>query len=140
MMRLLIVALALLLADCRQRTLPASPARLTAGVAIYEDINYAGAAAHVTADIPDLRTFHGPCAAVDTGDDPYFTKQKRSWGACISSVRVAPGWRATLFDRTNFEGEGVALAGAVPDLTAVRGSCRSGENDCVLSIRVTGPD
>jgi hypothetical protein len=111
---------------------------LTNGVAIFPDTNYGGAAAHVTGDLPDLRAYRGACVETfDTGDDPYFSVGSRSWSNCISSVRVARGWKAILYADPNFTGSSTEVTSDLPDLREVPGPCRGGFSDCVSSLRVS---
>ena len=64
----------------------------------------------------------------------------RNWNDCISSIRVAPGWRATVYRGTGFDGESMEVAQDVPNLVVVPGTCsRGGLNDCISSIRVRQP-
>ncbi|MQA28486.1 MAG: hypothetical protein GEU82_01430 [Luteitalea sp.] len=127
----------LLLAACEQAPLPPAPARLTSGIVIYQHARYGGLAAHVTASLAYLGRNGGPCVETeDTGDDPYFSVGSLTWSDCMSSVRVAPGWKAILFTGNNFKDEQVEMTSDVPDLREVPGGCGSGFNDCVSSIRV----
>ena len=117
---------------CRQVELPMAPSELSEGVVLYEHANYLGNSAHITADVPDLRDFKGPC--IHEGDDGV----RRDWNDCISSVRVAPGWRATLHRDPNYRDDSLDTAQDVPNLQLVRQhDCpKDGLNDCVSSVRV----
>ena len=112
-------------------SLPGAPSDLTTGIVVYEHANYLGESAHVTEDIKDLRSFdRGACATEDSS----------TWNDCISSVRVAPGTRATLYRDPNFKGESLELSGDVPNLQLEKGSCpHDGLNDCVTAIRIGNP-
>jgi hypothetical protein len=126
------LALASLLVDgCRDK-LPAAPSELTAGIVIYEHANFLGNAAHITSDIRNLRDVDGPCRHTD-GDDVI-----DSWDDCVSSVRVAPGWRATLYEDPNFKGWAADVGEEhVANYQLVRGPCTRGTfNDCASSVRV----
>ena len=81
--------------------------------------------------IADLREFRGPCFE---GDDA----SSRDWTDCVSSVRVAPGWRATLYRGTNYDDDSLEITEDVANLQLVRQhDCdRGGLNDCVSSVRV----
>ena len=108
-----------------------APTALTSGVILYEHANFLGNSAHLTADISDLREFRGPCIH---GDDA----SSRDWNDCVSSVRVAPGWRATLYRGTNYDDDALEITEDVANLQLVRQhDCdQGGLNDCVSSVRV----
>ena len=109
-----------------------APSSLTAGVILYEHANFLGNSAHLTGDIPDLREFRGPCLE-DGGDS-----SSRDWNDCVSSVRVAPGWRATLYRGTNYNDDSLEVTDDVANLQLVRiHDCdEGGLNDCISSVRV----
>ena len=55
----------------------------------------------------------------------------------MSSLKVAPGWRVTVYRDDDFDGESFDATSDVPNLGLVRGSCvEGGMNDCITSIRV----
>jgi len=116
---------------CRGK-LPTAPDELTAGIVIYEHANWEGRSAHVTADIRNLQDFDGPCRRSD-GENVV-----NSWDDCVSSVRVAPGWRATLYEDPNFKGWAADVGEEnISNYQLVRGPCsRNTFNDCASSIRV----
>jgi hypothetical protein len=117
---------------CADRELPMAPSNLATGIILYEHANYLGNSAHITRDIPDLRDFRGPCLS---GDE---TADQADWNDCISSVRVAPGWRATLYRDTNYRDDSLEITEDMSNLQLVtRHDCdKRGLNDCVSSIRV----
>ena len=125
------IALAALAHGCTPTELPMAPTALTTGVILYEHANFLGNSAHLTADIADLRDFRGPCFE---GDDA----SSRDWNDCVSSVRVAPGWRATLYRGANYGDDSLEITEDVANLQLVRQhDCdRGGLNDCVSSVRV----
>lgn len=125
-------SLAALVLGCGdQPELPMSPSTFTAGIILFEHANFLGNSAHVTGDIPDLRTFAGPC--VHEGDDG----ASRDWNDCVSSVRIAPGWRATIYKDTNYRDDALEITADVANLQLVGGDCpHDGLNDCVSSVRV----
>lgn len=108
-----------------------APTPFTAGIILYEHANFLGNSAHLTADLPDLRDFRGPCLE---GDDA----SSRDWNDCVSSVRVAPGWRATLYRASNYHDDALEIREDVANLQLVRQhDCNHGGlNDCVSSVRV----
>ena len=132
--RAIAVGLVTVVAACGASSLPTVPSELTSGVAIYEHADYAGESALLTEDVKDLKEVKGPCAMED-GENTV-----DRWNDCISSIRVAPGWRATLFRDDGFKGEQFEVSGDVPNLQQVTGGCsKGGFNDCVTAIRVFRP-
>jgi Peptidase inhibitor family I36 len=118
-----------------QTSLPTAPSDLAAGIVIYEHANYQGASAHVTSDIADLRDVKGPCKHDES--DETNGRYVYDWNDCISSVRVAPGWRATLYRDDGYHDDSLEIAADVPNLQLVLHDCpHDGLNDCVTSIRV----
>jgi hypothetical protein len=115
-------------------TLPTAPSDLTNGITIYEHWNYQGQSAAVESDIADLGIYDGPCE--DKNDDLDYPV----WDDCISSIRVAPGWRAIIYSRKDFQGESLEITADVPNLQLVKGSCdHDGLNDCITSIKLLAP-
>ena len=137
MCRVTRVAAAFFVADACTPTLPSAPSDLTEGVIIYEHANYLGASAHVLFNIDNLEKFKGPCRkTVDSGDGNSSTVE--TWDDCISSIRVAPGWRATLYEHRDFKGWAADIGEEnAPNYQLVPGPCSKGTfNDCASSIRV----
>jgi hypothetical protein len=119
---------------CQQK-LPTAPSDLMTGVAIYEHANFLGASSQVARDISDLKDFRGPCEHELSGTDT--TSTYTDWNDCMSSIRLAPGWRATVYRDTDFRGQSLEVLQDVPNLQLVSGSCsKGGLNDCISSIRV----
>jgi hypothetical protein len=119
------------IAGCTNR-LPAAPSDLTSGIVVYEHANFLGDSAHITADQRDLSDVRGPCAH-DHGDGSY----RFNWNDCISSVRVAPGWRATLYRDDGFRDDSIDLTTDHANLQLAGHDCpHDGLNDCVSSVRV----
>lgn len=118
-------------------SLPAAPSVLTEGVAIYEHANYEGASSLLTTDVANLWAFEGPCRrdspAPGTEDVDVF-----DWNDCISSIRVASGWRATMYVDSNFEGASYEVQSDIANLQQLAGRCagHSGADECISSIRV----
>ena len=125
------IALATLAHGCSPSELPMAPTAFTTGVILYEHANFLGNSAHLTADLPDLRDFRGPCVH---GDDA----SSRDWNDCVSSVRVAPGWRVTLYRGSNYHDDALEITEDVANLQLIREhDCdEGGLNDCVSSVRV----
>ena len=110
-----------------------APTPFTTRVILYEHANFLGNSAHLTADLADLRNFRGPCFQ---GDDA----SSRDWNDCVSSIRVAPGWRAIIFEHDDYDGDRLEIMSDIPNLQVVPGDCdHEGLNDCVTSIKVIAP-
>ena len=123
-----------------QKSLPTAPSELTTGITIYQHADYLGESAHVTQDITDLKDFKGPCERFVGSSIPGGGDTNHEWDDCISSVRVSPGWRATLYRDDEFDGDRLEVNGDIPSLQIVSGRCdKGGFNDCVSSIRVFRP-
>ena len=123
-----------------QKKLPTAPSDLTTGIVVYEHADYLGRSAHITADIKDLKDFKGPCLESESVGPPVYVETKEVWNNCISSVRVAPGWRATLYRDDDFDGDRLEVAADIPNLQFASGKCdKGGFNDCATSIRVFAP-
>ena len=128
-----IVCLGLLVA-CQEK-LPMGPTDLATGIIIYENADFLGASAHITSDISHLKDFRGPCFYTIEGGAVV-----NAWDDCVSSVRVAPGWRAILFRDGDFDGEQLPINADTSNLQGVVGRCeKGGFNDCVTSIRLLRP-
>jgi hypothetical protein len=124
----------LILGACAS-SLPTAPSQVTNGVAIYEHADYAGESALVTEDIKDLKDVKGPCRKPSSDGD-----EDIGWSDCISSIRVAPGWRATLYRDDGFKGEQLELTSDAHNLSEMPGGCsKGGFNDCATAIRVFRP-
>jgi hypothetical protein len=125
------VVLAVVVFGCERPELPMSPTTPNEGIVLFEHANFLGNSAYITGDIPDLRDFRGPCFH-ESGD-----ATARDWNDCVSSVRVAPGWRATIYRDTNYRDDSLEIREDVPNLQLVTGDCdHAGLNDCVSSVRV----
>jgi hypothetical protein len=133
------VVLAIAAAACKD-SLPAAPSELTAGVTLYEHANFGGQSAHLTGDVRDLKDFKGPCEHQDSSGGPGGLSTTYDWNDCISSIRVASGWRVELYRDEDFKGQSLASGVDVPNLQLVMGTCdHDGLNDCVTSVRVFRP-
>ena len=100
------------------------------GIVIYLHADFAGPSQALNTDVPDLGRVDGACSDGGEGEEP-------SWSDCISSVKVMPGWTATLYRDKNYKGASVAVTADTPSLRDVRGPCdKDSFNDCVSSIRV----
>jgi hypothetical protein len=99
------------------------------GIVIYIHAQFAGPSQEMNADAPDLQQVEGPCSTGEEGARP-------TWSDCVSSVRVLPGWSATLYRDDDFRGNSVTVTADTPSLRQLPGPCDGSFNDCVSSIRV----
>jgi hypothetical protein len=121
----------LLLAGCEGSDLiTLGPTPPDQGVVIYIHADFIGSSQAIDVDVRDLTRAQGPCSNGEEGEVP-------SWGKCVSSVRVLPGWSATLYRDEDFKGRSVTVTSDTPDLRNLPGPCDGGFNDCIRSIRVT---
>ena len=124
------LVLVLLLSGCAERLTSLGPTPPGEGITFFIHAGFAGSAQSVNIDVRDLDKVEGPCAK--GGDEP----AEPTWSDCISSVRVSPGWTATLYRNRDFTGDNVRLTADAPDLRELRGPCDGTFNDCVSSIKV----
>jgi hypothetical protein len=100
------------------------------GIVIFVHADFAGTSQGINADVRDLSKVEGPCTSGAEGEQP-------TWGDCLSSVRVMPGWTATLYEDDDFRGRSIVVDADAPNLRNVPGPCDGSLNDCVSSIRVS---
>ena len=105
------------------------PTPLDEGVILYMHANFAGPSQALNVDVRDLTRVEGPCSGGGEGETP-------TWTECVSSIRVLPGWSATLFEDEDYEGESLTITADTPNLRDIPGPCDDSFNDCVRSIRV----
>jgi hypothetical protein len=125
---LAVTAVAILLAACTSDIEPLGPTPVDAGVVVFVHTGFTGSSQQISADVTNLGKVEGPC-----GDG----EGTRTWDDCISSVRVLPGWRATLYGDRDFRGATLELTEDAADLSLRIGSCSGSYNDCISSIRVS---
>lgn len=112
---------------------PLAPVPEGEGIVIFRDINFQGTAQAFNTDQKDLEDVEGACGR-DDGDG----NTVPSWGDCISSVRVYPGWTATFYVDDEWRGRSFTASEDVSNFNTISGPCRGGGfNDCISSIRVS---
>ncbi len=82
---------------------------LTAGVRIYESYDFGGVSLQLTGDVADLKDYGESC---DGETDSLFA----NWDDCVSSIRVAPGWKAVMYEDDDFKGDSLEVKSDVHDL------------------------
>ena len=127
--RILLAAIPVFLLSACGGPTPLGPEPLDQGIVIFMHSGFRGTSQHIAADLADLTRVQGPCGTTESESD-------RTWNDCISSVRVLPGWTATLYGDKDFRGASVELTEDMADLSARAGSCSGSYDDCVSSIRV----
>ena len=137
--RLLVIfiATACLALGCDKYLPPAGPLDDLAptGINIYQHADYAGVSGHLSADVSDLSGYAGGCNESCTYSQ-YGSDCTSYWHDCISSIKVAPGWKATVYVKSDFGGASEEMTADVPNLGQIAGPCKGNWNDCISSIRV----
>ena len=127
---LAIIAVTSMLAGCGSDLTVLGPTPPDQGIVIFVHADYAGSSQAVNVDVHDLTKTEGPCSSGAEGETP-------TWRKCVSSIRVFPGWSATLFNDEDFKGRSIILNAVTPNLRDLPGPCDGSFNDCVRSIRVS---
>ena len=123
-----VLALALLPSGC-DRPEPLGPSPLDEGVVVFMHSGFRGTSQHISGDVSDLSEVQGPCGHAED-------ERSRTWNDCISSIRLQPGWGATLYGDKDFRGAALEVSDDVSDLGEKEGSCDGSYDDCISSIRV----
>ena len=124
------VVLALAIGACSDSDiLILGPTPLDEGIILYLHADFAGPSQALNVDVRDLTRVEGPCSGGAEGETP-------TWTDCVSSIRVLPGWSATLFEDEDYKGESLTITADTPNLRNIPGPCDDSFNDCVRSIRV----
>ena len=113
------------LSACEETPVQPSP---TEGVTVYQHSNFRGDHRNFVNDFNNFADLVGPCGAIDS--------QSTTWNNCVSSIKIAEGWEATIFERDDYGGESLKVTSEVAHLTRVGGPCGDDWNDCISSIRV----
>ena len=127
-----VLIISLVLAGCGSSLTILGPTPPDQGIVIFVHADYAGSSQALNVDVHDLTKTQGPCSSGAEGEEPTWTK-------CVSSVRVFPGWSATLYRDEDFKGASITLNADTPNLRNLSGPCDGSFNDCVRSIRLTRP-
>lgn len=124
---LAVVLLVLAGISCDRRTGPSE------GVTLYEHPNFEGDARTFDGSFNDLDFVEGPCRGfLDPSDQP------GDWEGCVSSVRITPGWEATLYEHDDYEGDSLVVTSDIRDLDDFRG-CGGDWDNCTSSLQVRPP-
>ncbi len=112
------------------------------GVTLYPHADYGGSHYNFLGDVASLHTLEE--------HDCDRSGEYSGWNDCASSIRVAEGWQAIIYEHTDFEGDSLVVRSDIPDLRnrGSSGTCvppidfdvldlvRDSWNDCISSIRV----
>lgn len=125
-MRFLATCLVLVLVAC-ESTAP------TTGVTVYEHSDFRGKSRNLTDDVENFALLGNP---PDCGD-----ALTLGWHDCVSSIRVAEGWEAIVYEHDTFRGDSLVIMFDIPDLGRVGRTCDDrfdapGWDECISSIRV----
>ena len=94
------------------------------GIVLYEHPNFEGHSIQLLSDQEDLESIAGPC-------DP------SHWDDCASSVRVAPGWRAIVYEDPDYKGKAFTVTSDIGDLE--HSPDPTNWDDKISSIRLLRP-
>ena len=122
--------LSLLVPGCTEPLAVLGPTPVGEGITLYIHADFAGASQALNVDVGNLEEIEGPCTEGEEGEEP-------TWSDCVSSVRVVPGWRVTLYRDSDFRGQNITLTADTPNFRMLPGPCDGSFNDCVSSIRVS---
>ena len=109
----------------------------TEGVTLYAHASYDGDHYNFVGDVASLHPLEGPDCT------------RSGWNDCASSMRVAEGWQAIVYEHTDFRGDSLVVSSDIPDLRNYGSrSCvplidldvfdlvRDTWDDCISSIRI----
>jgi len=117
-------------AACGADIVALGPTPADQGIVVFLHADFIGPSQSMNVDVADLGRVEGPCSSGAEGETP-------TWADCVSSIKVMPGWAATLYLDKDFNGERVLVTADAPNLRSLRGPCKDTFNDCVSSIRVS---
>ena len=91
----------------------------TAGISVFARADYRGPHRTFLADVEDLkRLVDDPQPAEDECAEKLFGQEY--WTDCVSSIRVADGWWAVVYQHDNFRGDSLFVTSDIPDLGAIQ--------------------
>src|SRR5262245_66413049 len=94
---LALVIVSLTLTGCGSDLTVLGPTPPDQGIVIFVHADFAGSSQAMNVDVHDLTKTQGPCSSGAEGEEP-------TWKKCVSSVRVFPGWSATLYHGEDCKG------------------------------------
>lgn len=128
----------MVLAGCGS-AVPTEPAAPVQGVTIFARTNYDGPSQTLLEDVVDLKRLRDDPQPDADECAPKFLGGPEQWTDCISSIRVAAGWQATVYAHDSFRGDSLIVTSDIPDLRQIQslGCQLSGWDDCISSMRVS---
>jgi len=107
----------------------------TAGVTVFARADYRGAHRTFLGDVEDLEVLGGDLP--DSEDCCWGILCGRSgWTDCVSSIRIADGWQAVMYEHDTFRGDSLITAGDISHLGLVTRSTGGTWSNTISSIRV----
>ena len=135
----------MLLAACEGSPIdPTDPAGLvpSAGILVFARADYRGPHRNFVRDVIDLRRVDDE-PQPDASDCATKIFGQEYWTDCVSSIRVADGWRAVVYVHDTFGGDSLTVTSDIPDLSRIPrppplpDSTRTWDwDDVISSIRV----
>ncbi len=102
----------LLLAGCGDPTGPVP----TSGIIVFARADYRGPYRIIVDDVRDLRWLDDE---PDSDDCAVKLVGQERWTDCISSIRVADGWQAVVYEHDTYRGESLTVTFDIPDLSRI---------------------
>ena len=113
---------------------PTGPAPI-AGITVFARANYRGPHRTFVDDVTDLKLLYDDPQPDDEDCDPWFPER---WTDCVSSIRVADGWQAIVYEHDTYQGESLTVTSDIPDLSQIQLDYATWTwDDRISSIRVT---
>ena len=125
------LATTLLISGCGAGPTGPSATEAQDGVTIYEHPQFKGTSRLLLTDVEDLDDLTGGCHQ-DGRFDPTL-----DFDDCISSIRIPPGWRVTVYEDPRYRGRSATFTSDIGDLDDVKGPCGGDFDDCISSISVS---
>lgn len=127
----------MLLAGCEGS--PTDPAGLvpSAGILVFARADYRGPYRNFVDDVSDLKLVDDePQPAASDCATKLFGQEH--WTDCVSSIRVADGWHAVVYQHDTFRGDSLTVTSDIPDLSRIPLPSDSAWtwDDVISSIRV----
>ncbi|MCY3601278.1 MAG: beta/gamma crystallin-related protein [Gemmatimonadetes bacterium] len=91
----------------------------TAGITVFARADYRGPHRTFLDDVEDLkRLVDDPQPREEECADKIFGQEY--WTDCVSSIRVADGWQAVVYQHDTYRGDSLVVTSDIPDLSAIQ--------------------